>query len=594
MKKRKYGSLLFLVVVSGLVVLMTTMSHAQSESGLIVDVNDSGINVYANTNDTSDNTDTRMNPVYSLDEGSGDLSINVTTLWLYYVETGQLPVLPAELIRTFGELARSLDFQGTASLFRNQTFLESFVSQVNSSFPEWLDRFESIFGSGESLLGALGVEQSSSSGSNAALIVGIVLAVVAVLVIGVGVVLIVVYRRKRARLVAGHQDKCSTSTYFDDALSLKSATTIALAADDKMGTLSRHSGHPAVADPVLQWVMDASKEANGSGSGSGSGCGSENEDSSPKSGRSTESIIPEFLMNLQFHWEELRVARALGNGACGKVYLARWNETPVAVKVLLDGSTFSAMDGPAHPHAPNPRRMLEEIKITAALRHPNVVQFMGFCLSPPSMAAEYCPRGSLYHVLHDPPRAPISWLRRVAFAADAAAGMLHLHSRNPLILHRDLNSPNLLVAADWTIKVADMGLSKLLTDSALERGMNSIMTSGGGVNPRWLAPEILRGENCTKASDVFSFGVVMWEILTRRVPWEGETTWAIVGQVQSGGRLQVDDETVDRMDDMDDASKEQFIGLMQKCWNQDPEQRPDFGLVAQSLRELQKRILDAL
>ena len=172
--------------------------------------------------------------------------------------------------------------------------------------------------------------------------------------------------------------------------------------------------------------------------------------------------------------------------------------------------------------------------------------------------------------------------------------MLHLHTRNPLILHRDLNSPNLLVSADWTVKVADMGLSKLLTDSALECGINSVVTSGGGVNPRWLAPEILRGESCTKASDVFSFGVIMWEILTRRVPWDRETTWSIVGQVQNGGRLRVDDDTVERTDDMDDESVEEYIALMQACWDQDPEKRPEFGAIAGGLRELQKKILDAL
>ena len=69
---------------------------------------------------------------------------------------------------------------------------------------------------------------------------------------------------------------------------------------------------------------------------------------------------------------------------------------------------------------------------------------------------------------------------------------------------------------------------------------------------------------------------------------------SIVGQVQSGGRLRVDDETIDRTPDMDDETLEAFVELMEACWDQDPEKRPEFGGVAASLRELQKRILDKL
>lgn len=655
-----------LVLAPFLVQITRTQSvppSAASTDGYTAEESPTGeINVYTN------DADGTAGPLaYALD-ADGDLSINVTSLWLYFASTGELPALPPSLVSSLGDMMNTLDLEGTADLFRNSSFLDSFVTQLNSSFPEWMSRFDQIIESRDLFLEGIGVssvaEGSRSSGSSntVALVVGIVLAVLAVVVVGLGALMYVIVKRRRqagtVMIMDGgpHGSKgfsvVSGSTYYDDALSLKSATTLMLAQDavvdrgsvqiscvdgqqgDGVSVVSKLS-----ADPVLRWVMEQAGEPLSPGGKSPEGSERQRDsgdrsdadrsdadrssDSSPSSGsaspKSGESVgkalavgragkhvgqIPDFLSNLQFSWGELKVARSLGSGAYGKVYLARWNETPVAVKVLLDGHSIALSDGSGH--SPSPNRMLEEIKITAALRHPNVVQFMGFCLSPPSMAAEYCPRGSLYGVLHGTTpststsdvsckaKAPVSWLRRVAFAADGAAGMLHLHTRNPLILHRDLNSPNLLVSADWTVKVADMGLSKLLTDSALECGINSVVTSGGGVNPRWLAPEILRGESCTKASDVFSFGVIMWEILTRRVPWDRETTWSIVGQVQNGGRLRVDDDTVERTDDMDDESVEEYIALMQACWDQDPDKRPEFGAIAGGLRELQKKILDAL
>ena len=77
------------------------------------------------------------------------------------------------------------------------------------------------------------------------------------------------------------------------------------------------------------------------------------------------------------------------------------------------------------------------------------------------------------------------------------------HAHVPPIIHRDLKSPNLLVDKHWRVKVSDFNLSKMLED-------NVVMSSMAATNPRWLAPEILAGENATFASDVYAYGVVLW------------------------------------------------------------------------------------
>lgn len=175
----------------------------------------------------------------------------------------------------------------------------------------------------------------------------------------------------------------------------------------------------------------------------------------------------------EIDFNSLQMGKRIGEGSFGKVYLAKWNETPVAVKVLVDEVT--ALDHHAGAlkdfAAPVLQKLQEEAGLMASLRHPNVVSFLGFCQLPPCVITEYCSRGSLADVLRaakqNKPGAAhdLTWQRRLSVAADAATGMLHLHAKNPPIIHRDLKSANILVDAHWRAKVADFNLSRIVEES---------------------------------------------------------------------------------------------------------------------------------
>ena len=140
------------------------------------------------------------------------------------------------------------------------------------------------------------------------------------------------------------------------------------------------------------------------------------------------------------------------------------------------------------------------------------------------------------------------------------------------------------MAEDGTVKVADMGLSKLVSEAT----KSSSTTAGGASNPRWLAPEVLDGEHYTAAADVFSFGIVLWELLTWQLPWAEANVWTIAGTVRRGGRLPIPPlKALPGLDSqMDVASVQTFVDVMQRCWEQNTAARPNFEWVAATLRNL--------
>ncbi|XP_028786918.1 probable serine/threonine-protein kinase SIS8 isoform X2 [Neltuma alba] len=300
------------------------------------------------------------------------------------------------------------------------------------------------------------------------------------------------------------------------------------------------------------------------GEHSGLGANSEGERISDRSisndSTKSDSALDD-VAEYEIPWEDITL------GSYGEVYRGEWHGTEVAVKRFLDQDIYGE----------SLEEFISEVRIMKRLRHPNVVLFMGAITKPPnlSIVTEFLPRGSLYRLIHRP-NNQLDERRRLRMALDAARGMNYLHNCSPVIVHRDLKSPNLLVDKNWVVKVCDFGLSRVKHSTFL----SSRSTAG---TAEWMAPEMLRNEPSNEKCDVFSFGVILWELSTMRQPWGGMNPMQVVGAVGfQHRRLEIPD-------DMDPA----IADIIRKCWQTDPKLRPSFAEIMAALKPLQKPIISS-
>ncbi|WOL09063.1 serine/threonine-protein kinase EDR1 isoform X1 [Canna indica] len=277
------------------------------------------------------------------------------------------------------------------------------------------------------------------------------------------------------------------------------------------------------------------------------------------------SKILDAVSEWEIPWDDLHIGERIGLGSYGEVYRADWNGTEVAVKKFLDQD----LSGDAL------EQFRYEVKIMSRLRHPNVVLFMGAVTRPPNLSilTEFLPRGSLYRLLHRP-NIQLDEKRRLKMALDVAKGMNYLHTSHPTIVHRDLKSPNLLVDKNWVVKVCDFGLSRLKHHTFL----SSKSTSG---TPEWMAPEVLRNEPSNEKCDVYSFGVILWELATLRKPWSGMNSMQVVGAVGFQNRR------LDIPNEVDPVVAQ----IITDCWESAPNKRPSFAQLLSPLKQLQKLVV---
>ncbi|PIN19218.1 Tyrosine kinase [Handroanthus impetiginosus] len=318
-------------------------------------------------------------------------------------------------------------------------------------------------------------------------------------------------------------------------------------------------------DHVAETNRTANNEASGSWSSSAnvnstssaSSCGSTNSSAINKVDMDTDCLDYEIL------WEDLTIGEQIGQGSCGTVYHALWYGSDVAVKVFSKQEYSDDVI----------LSFRQEVSLMKRLRHPNILLFMGAVTSPQRLCivTEFLPRGSLFRLLQRN-TSKLEWRRLIHMALDIARGMNYLHHCNPPIVHRDLKSSNLLVDKNWTVKVGDFGLSRLKHETYLT-------TRTGKGTPQWMAPEVLRNEPSDEKGDVYSFGVILWELVTHKIPWESLNSMQVIGAV---GFM---NQRLELPEDIDP----QWASIIENCWHSDPQCRPSFQELVEKLKDLQRQ-----
>ncbi len=325
--------------------------------------------------------------------------------------------------------------------------------------------------------------------------------------------------------------------------------------------------------------------------------------------------------DLQLRWlvnyDDITFDKVIGTGAFGEVWRGHWQNKTIAVKKMFpEPAAMMAMPYDSHATISINNTtttqditqvaldMLNNLEVGAmmSLRHEHIIDFEGAgqIIEEPReweteprvgifVMLQYAASGDLTHRLRDAAGSLLKfpWKDRVQCAADIASGMSFLHSKG--FIHRDLKSLNVLCDEHGKCMIADLGLARRL-ERAADAGKNknenknqlSLQHSdeyerkGKGVTAwagtaAWMAPEVT-GYDYGPSVDVFSFGVVMWELLTCRIPWAGSSynfPHMIVRAVLRGERPEVTDGD---LKDVPDG----YVKLMKQCWQTEPNERPTF------------------
>ncbi|XP_053300869.1 mitogen-activated protein kinase kinase kinase 7 isoform X1 [Pleuronectes platessa] len=260
----------------------------------------------------------------------------------------------------------------------------------------------------------------------------------------------------------------------------------------------------------------------------------------------------------EINYEDIEVEEVVGRGAFGVVCKAKWKGKDVAIKTIESESERKAF--------------IVELRQLSRVNHPNIVKLYGSCNNPVCLVMEYAEGGSLYNVLHGAEPLPYyTASHAMSWCFQCSQGVAYLHGMKPkALIHRDLKPPNLLLVLGGTVlKICDFGTAC---------DIQTHMTNNKG-SAAWMAPEVFEGNNYSEKCDVFSWGIILWEVITRRKPFDeiGGPAFRIMWAVHNGTRPPLITNLPKHIE-----------SLMTRCWSKDPSQRPSMEEIVKIMTHLMK------
>lgn len=256
-------------------------------------------------------------------------------------------------------------------------------------------------------------------------------------------------------------------------------------------------------------------------------------------------------------YQEITLLEIVGRGTFGTVCKGQWRGKYVAVKLIVTEQERKAFEG--------------EVRQLSRVSHPNIVTLYGACTHPSNvcLVMEYAEGGSLYNVLHCMPEVHYTAAHAISWTLQCARGVAYLHNLKPnALVHRDLKPPNLLLVMGGTVlKICDFGTAC---------DIQTHMTNNKG-SAAWMAPEVFESNKYSEKCDVFSWGIILWEVLTRRKPFDdiGGPAFRIMWAVHTGIRPP-----------LIKGCPKTLESLLTRCWDKEPSNRPSMTEVEGTMNKL--------